>query len=130
MGTNKSKFAMLRESIPAHHIITIRDVEIAVVMLSALDQKAVNEEAELYCRKNRDSMNDTNRVNYLNAVLAYNVSRDPDNLNDKLADSIDEFLPTVTQAEIMDIVETYGKVTLESIPPLELMSEEDFDSLS
>lgn len=135
MVGNKSKLWKLRAGIPVHKNVTLGNgdstVDVAVVSLSADTMKMIDETVELYCKKNKDKINDTVRTQYYNINLVYHCMRDPnsDRLSVKMTDSPEEVAEMMDLEDISRIINAYQELILNKAPRLEMITQEQLDEI-
>jgi hypothetical protein len=141
MAGDISYLKRMRTGQPPHNIVTLGNggdsFEVAVVLLSNDIMLSINEEVEDRYHSTIDGDKiiknpiDTpkNRAMYYNRLLCYNCMRVPTNLNEKIASSADEVGQLLDDEDIKRICEQYNNLLVNKAPKLEVLTEEELDSL-
>ena len=135
MVGGKSKLWKLRSGIPVHKNVTLGNgetaVEVAVVSLSADTMKAIDETVELYCRQNKDRVNDVVRSQVYNIHLVHHCMRDPnsDRFSQKMTDSPEEVADMMDLEDISRIVNAYQELILNKAPRIDMLTQEQLDTI-
>lgn len=125
-----SKIAQLRQGTPPHKIINIRGVSMAVVLLPSDTVRKIEEKVEQYCNINKDKVNENVRNQYYDSMLAYESLRDDNNLDEHIADNMDEITKVLSPTEINYVCTIYGELMMDKDPrKLELLTAEQFEEL-
>jgi len=125
-----SKLSNLRQGIPPHKSVTIRGMDIEIVVVSADTTKKCEELAEEYANANKDKVNDRVRAQYFDTLLSYHCMRDPDDptFQTKIAESVVEVGELLDVDDINKVMSTYGELLMNK-SKIELMTEEDYSEL-
>lgn len=127
------KLSQLRKGTPPHKTISLYDgkdeMKVAVVILPSDIIRMCEEETERYVNENKDKANDNIRNQYFDTLLVYYCLRNPDNLEEKLADSIEEVGEVLDIEDITRITGAYRELMLNKAPKIELMSEDDLTEI-
>lgn len=135
MVGGKSKLWQLRAGIPVHKNVTLGNgdstVQVTVVSLPADTMQMIDETVEEYCKKNRDRVNDTVRMQYYNINLVHHCMRDPnsDRYSAKMTDSPEEVAAMMDLEDISRIVNAYQELILNKAPRMEMISQEQLDEI-
>ena len=130
-----SKLWKLRHGIPVHKNVTLGNgdstVEVTVVSLTADIMQMIDETVELYCKQNKDKVNDVVRSQYYNINLVHHCMRDPhsDRFSEKITNSPNEVAEMMDLEDISRIVNAYQELLLNKAPRLELLTKEQLDEL-
>jgi len=129
---SSDKLRKLRMGVPNHKKITIGDSEkltVAVVILSADITLQIEEDVQEYCSLDQNRINEAVKNQYYNATIAYHCMRDPENLDQKLADSVAEILQSLDAEDISRVVNAYAELMMNKAPKLELLDQEGLDEI-
>lgn len=141
MAGDISYLRRMRTGQPPHKIVTLGNggdsFQVAVILLSSDKMLAINESVEKRYAKTvvkgeeiddpRD--NEKNRARFYNRLLCYESMRNPDNLNEKVADSPDEIGELLDDEDIQRICEMYNELIVNKAPKLEVLKEEELNQL-
>jgi tRNA(Ser,Leu) C12 N-acetylase TAN1 len=127
------KLSQLRKGASPHKILSLfngkDETKVAVVILPSDVIRTCEEQTEEYVNENKSKANDNIRNQYFDTLLVYNCLRDPDNLEEKLADSVKEVGEVLDIEDITRITGAYRELMLNKAPKIELMSEEDLTEI-
>lgn len=135
MVGGKSKLWQLRAGIPAHKNVILGNgdttVEVTVVALSADTMQMIDETVEVYCKRNKEKVNDTVRAQYYNIHLVHHCMRDPnsDRFSQKMTDSPEEVANMMDLEDISRIINAYQELILNKAPRLEMVTQEQLDDI-
>jgi hypothetical protein len=141
MAGDISYLKRMRTGQPPHNMVTLGNgsdsFEVAVVLLPNDTMLSINEDVESRYHGTVDGDNviknpiDTpkNRAMYYNRLLCFHCMRIPDDLNKKVADSADEIGRLLDDEDIKRVCEQYNNLLINKAPKLELLTEEELDSL-
>ena len=135
MVGNKSKLWQLRAGIPIHKNVTLGNgdstVEVTVVSLPADTMQMIDETVEVYCKKNKEKVNDTVRTQFYNINLVYHCMRDPnsDRFSVKMTESPEEVASIMDLEDISRVVNAYQELILNKAPKLEFITEEQLNDI-
>lgn len=126
-----SKLSKLRQGIPPHKMVLIRDMQVAVVILPSDIIRLCEEQMEEYAKKNPDKVNDNVKNQYFDRLLCYHCMRDPEDpsFETKLADSPEEVGQAMDLEDISRITGAYGELMMNKAPKIELLNEEEFENI-
>ena len=141
MAGDVSYLKKMRNGQPPHSIVTLGNggdsFEVAVVLLSTDTMLSINEavedryhntvEGDKIVRNPLDSQK--NRAMYYNKLLCYHCMRVPTDLNQKVASGPDEVGQLLDDEDIKRICEQYNNLIVNKAPKLEILTEEELDSL-
>ena len=124
------KLSQLRKGIPPHKTISIRGIDIAVVVVSSDITRECEEITEKYCNENKDKVNDNVKSQYFDTLIAYHAMRDPEDpsFETYMADSAEEVAQLLDVEDIRKVIDAYGELIVNK-SKLELLTEEDYDEL-
>lgn len=142
MAGDISYLKRMRTGQPPHSIVTLGNgndaFEVAVVLLSNDKMLSINEAVEDryhdiigsdgVARKNPLDT-PKNRAMYYNKLLCYHCMRVPTNLNERIASSDTEVGELLDVEDIKRVCEKYNELIVNKSPRLEVLSEEELDSL-
>lgn len=135
MVGGKSKLWKLRAGIPVHKNVTLGNgdstVQVTVVSLPADTMQMIDESVEVYCKQNKDKVNDAVRAQFYNINLVHHCMRDPnsDRFSVKMTDSPDEVAAMMDLEDISRIINAYQELILNKAPRLEMMTQEQLDEV-
>lgn len=135
MVGGKNKLWQLRAGIPIHKNVTLGNgdstVEVTVVSLSADIMQTIDETVELYCKKNKDKVNDIVRTQFYNINLVHHCMRDPnsDRFSVKMTESPEEVAAIMDLEDISRITNAYQELILNKAPKLEFITQEQLDEI-
>lgn len=124
-----SKLSQLRNGIPPHKYIDIRGMRIAVVLIPSDILRQCEELTEEYGNNNKTKVNERVKSQYFDELLAYNCMRDPDDLNKKIAESVEEVREILDIEDIGRVTSAYGELLMNKAPKIELLNEEQLDEI-
>ena len=146
MAGDISYLRRMRTGQPPHKIVTLGNggdsFQVAVILLSSDKMLAINELVEeryqvkttrgldgkdIEVKDPRD--NSKNRARYYNQLLCYESMRNPDDLNEKIADSPEEVGELLDDEDIQRICEMYNELIVNKAPKLEVLKQEELDQL-
>lgn len=122
----------LRKGTPPHkrvHIGGADGYDVAVVILSADKCLELEESVQEYCSSREKRVNEKVRAQFYNALLVKECMRDPDDLSKQIADSVAEVMECMDLEDINRVVNAYGQLMMNKAPKLELITQEQLDSL-
>lgn len=141
MAGDLSYLKRMRTGQPPHSIVTLGNgsdsFDVAVVLLSNDVMLSINEDVERRYHEILDgdkyvkNVTDTqkNRAMFYNRLLCYHSMREPDNLNNKIANNPDEIGQYLDDEDIKRVCEKYNELIVNKAPKLEVLTEEELDSL-
>lgn len=104
------------------------DEKVAIVILSSDETTMAKLKAEEYIKDNKIE-DEIYQDKALQEYLMYNALRDKDDLNKKIADTIEEFRQLVTVNELAYFMVEYNMLMNETSPLLNALDEETFEEL-
>lgn len=120
----------LRKGIPPHkrvHIGGTDGYDVMVVILSADKCLELEELTNEYCNTREKRVNDTVRNQFYNALLVNECMRDPDNISERIASSVQEVMECMDLEDINRIVKAYGELMMNKAPKLELLTQDQLE---
>lgn len=141
MAGDLSYLKRMRTGQPPHAIVTLGNgsdsFDVAVVLLSNDVMLNINEAVEIRYHEVLDgdkyvkSTTDTQktRAMFYNRLLCYHALREPDNLDNKIANNPDEIGQYLDDEDIKRVCEKYNELIVNKAPKLEVLTEEELDSL-
>lgn len=141
MAGDISYLKKMRTGQPPHNIVTLGNggdsFEVAVVLLSSDMMLSINEAVEDRYHEIADGEQiirnplgtQKNRAMYYNQLLCYHCMRIPTNLDEKVAGSPEEIGKLLDVEDIKRICEKYNELIVNKSPKLEVLTEEELDSL-
>lgn len=141
MAGDISYLKKMRTGQPPHKIVTLGNgsdsFEVAVVLLSSDLMLSINESVENKYHPIVDGDNvvnnpldsQKNRAMYYNQLLCYHCMRVPGNINEKVASNPEEIGKLLDVEDIQRVCEKYNELIVNKSPKLEVLTEEDLDSL-
>lgn len=141
MAGDISYLRRMRTGQPPHKIVTLGNggdsFQVAVILLSSDKMLVINEAVQMRYSKTvvkgeevedpRD--NEKNRARYYNQLLCYESMRNPDDLNEKIADSPEEVGELLDDEDIQRVCEMYNELIVNKAPKLEVLKQEELDQL-
>jgi len=122
------KLAKLRLGTPPHKIISVKGMDIAVVVVSS-DVIRICEEAISSHKYTKDGITDDLRNYIYDVNMCFHCMRDPEDLNIKVADSIKETRESLDMNDVHLVTQAYQDLMLEGAPKLEMITEEEYTSI-
>lgn len=104
-------------------------VEVAVVILTADDVLDIDEQVQVYCSSAPNKINDIVRSEIANAMICQRAIRNPDNLDEKLLDSLKQTLEMLDLEDMGRIIKAYNELMINRAPKLETLSSEDLEEI-
>lgn len=135
MAGDLSYLKKMRTGQPPHGIVTLGNgddsFEVAVVLLSNDEMLNINEAVEdRYPSEDKLTMQKQKiRASFYNRLLCYHCTRVPGNLGTKVASDPDEIGSILDDEDIKRICEQYNNLLVNKAPKLEVLTEEELDSL-
>lgn len=127
------KLSQLRTGKQVYGIVKLsngtEEVKVAVVLLPSDTIQLCEEQTEIYVNEHKDSANDNVRNQYFDKLLCFHCLRNPDNLNEKLADSVEEIGEQLDVEDISRITGKYRELMVNKAPKIELMTNEDLEEI-
>lgn len=120
----------LRRGIPPHkrvHIGGTEGYDVTVVILSADKCLELEELTNEYCNTREKRVNDTVRNQFYNALLVNECMRDPDNISERIASSVQEVMECMDLEDINRVVKAYGELMMNKAPKLELLTQDQLE---
>lgn len=141
-GDNISYLKRMRSGDPPHVITTLgngsESFDVAVILLSNDVMLNINEKVEdrYHSTVGEDGKviksgieNQKTRAMYYNRLLCYECMRVPGDITQRVADSADEIGRLLDDEDIKRVCEKYNELLVNKAPKLEVLSEEELDSL-
>lgn len=127
------KLSQLRTGRPVYKTITLSNgtdsFKVAVVLLPSDTVQQCEEETERYVNEHKGSANDNVRNQYFDKLLCYHCLRNPENLDEKLADDVDEIGEQLDVEDISRITGAYRELMVNKAPKIELLTNEDLEEI-
>lgn len=125
-----SKLSQLRRGTIPHKVIKLRDsLDVAIVVLPTDTIKQINADIEEYMAEHPTHNTETIRNQMYDAHLCYECMRDPNNITERIATSVEETGDILDQEDISRVTSAYGEIMINKAPKIELMTEEEFSDL-
>jgi hypothetical protein len=124
-----SKLSQLRMGKPASKIIDIRGMRMAVVILPIDTMRDIEYKVEKYALDNDGAVSEIMKNQYFDTLLAFNCLRNPENLDEYMAETEIELGGILDSEDINKIATAYGEIMVTKAPKLELLSEDQFEDI-
>ena len=123
------KLYKLRNGIPPHKNITIRDEEFTVVLLPSDTVRQIEETTNEYASQNPEKVNDSVKSKYFDGLLVYNCLRDPSDttFRNKIAEKPEDVIQVLDDMEIAKVTEAYGELMMNKAPKVEMITDEELN---
>ena len=136
MANDLSYLKKMRTGQPPHSVVTLGNkgdsFNVAVVLLSNDEMLNINEMVEERYPNMSDQSSITQqkvRALFYNRLLCYYCTRIPEDLGTKIASDPDEIGKLLDDEDIQRICEQYNNLLINKAPKLEVLTEEELDSL-
>ena len=125
-----SKLSRLRQGIPPYKVIELSGgVKVAVVIVPSDAIRQCEERVQQWETDNPGMVNANVRNQRFDAELCFNCMRDPEDLNVKLAENVDEIGQYLDLEDIRRVTNAYGELMMNKAPKIELLKEEELEEL-
>lgn len=132
MANSKLKMLKdLRTGTPPHKLVHLSslDTDVAVVILSSDKCLEIEEYTNEYLSGSPKKVNEATKNQVYNALLCQYAMRNPENLEEHMADSLKEVMEILDLEDINRVVLAYGELMMNKAPKLEFVTAEQLETI-